>query len=466
MRETFLANQIETRNELNECDYCRLNTFTITVNELSHLVHNALDGHFDLTSRDPSGFESSFISWGFADHWERHGEPVASVIADVAEIETDIVDDLVALLSHRFGFDAMEAGEENPYDVDAHYKEREPDDDSLNNIWHEFRLMVQHSSRFFNPTVVHLLDEIVGDLHNLQTHSEGKFIVKIGSQSERVQIWRARYAASHGELQKILQNPQQELGPPTPEKATAGRMNPRGVSVFYGAKEIETCISEIRVPVGAYVVLACFELVRPIKLLDLGALAMAPISGSYFDSEFIKRKAYASFLKKVVHEMSRPIMPQDEDMEYITTQVAAEYLKNHDKLKFDGLMFPSTQTDGNGTNIVLFNGSCRVEKPLDSREIINEVIVAPEYDLDIDVGDTIETGREKVYIQQRQSSNTEEETNKPTFSFFILDETTAETRNDVDTLRLIPEMTKIVRIKEVNPSWEDLQVTWHFIEEE
>ena len=454
--EEFLAGLIESSSIVNVCDYCGESNFTITAEQLSDYVDEAMQSHFCLTRRDPTGIESSYISWGFADHWDRPGERVGFVIGDIAAIEPEIVGDVLKLLSGRYVRDAFEGGEEDPYDDEAHYEEREHYGDTFDHTWDGFRSLVQHRSRFFDSSVAQMLDDIFGDLQSLQAHSARKFIVNIDPEEEELQIWRARNAGSHRELEMVMQNPYRELGPPPSSKAYAGRMNPSGIAVFYGAKEIATCISEIRAPVGSYVVLACFNLVRPVRLLDLGALAQAPVTGSYFDTDFIKRKERAGFLTRIIEEMSKPIMPQDETIEYITTQIVAEYLKNHGK--YNGLIFPSTQTDGNADNLVLFNGSCGVEVPFGT--VDNDVNVGPEYDLDMSVGDSVETGREGVWIQQHDSvKNEDNKQGSDRYQDIFLDSTN-ETDQESCTIRLIKNKIEIVRIKQVNPSWENLAVSW------
>ena len=51
-------------------------------------------------------------------------------------------------------------------------------------------------------------------------------------------------------------------------------------------------------------------------------------------------------------------MPEDEELEYIPTQIVAEYLAQKANPRIDGILYPSSQTDGN--NVVLFNHACRV----------------------------------------------------------------------------------------------------------
>ena len=73
-------------------------------------------------------------------------------------------------------------------------------------------------------------------------------------------------------------------------------MNAAGVSVFYGGEDKETCLAEARAPVGSYVVLGRFEIVRPVRLLSPNTLARV-FAGSYFDPEFRTRSDRAAFLR-------------------------------------------------------------------------------------------------------------------------------------------------------------------------
>lgn len=53
-----------------------------------------------------------------------------------------------------------------------------------------------------------------------------------------------------GERSEITANPARNLGAPPKVRAGEGRMNPAGVPAFYGAFERETCVAELRPPVG------------------------------------------------------------------------------------------------------------------------------------------------------------------------------------------------------------------------
>ena len=115
-----------------------------------------------------------------------------------------------------------------------------------------------------------------------------------------------------------------------------------------------TCVSEIRAPVGSHVVVGEFELLRPVRLLDLDALVKVHVKGSYFDPDYSIQTNRAAFLKRLVDEVSRPVMPQDEATEYLQTQAVAKYLAEKSCPPLDGILFRSSQIGKPGRNLVLF----------------------------------------------------------------------------------------------------------------
>ena len=120
-------------------------------------------------------------------------------------------------------------------------------------------------------------------------------------------------------------------------------------------------MAEVRAPVGSHVVVAKFEVLRPLRLLDFDSLTKIYVERSYFDPTYTSHVGHASFLRRLVREMSRPVMPGEEAFEYLVTQAVAEYLAHKVEPRLDGIIFHSSQTDGAGRNVVLFNHACGVE---------------------------------------------------------------------------------------------------------
>ena len=119
-------------------------------------------------------------------------------------------------------------------------------------------------------------------------------------------------------MARALEHLEAELGPSSTKFASAGRMNPSGISVFYGALKKDTALSEVRPVVGSEVVVACFDMVRDIRVLDLASLNELGVSGNVFDPQFLHRLQKANFLGSLGASMVSPVMPNDELFEYLT----------------------------------------------------------------------------------------------------------------------------------------------------
>lgn len=143
------------------------------------------------------------------------------------------------------------------------------------------------------------------------------------------------------------------LGSPPPMRASANRMSPAGISMFYGCSDVATVVAEI----GAhspqrYAAVGQFESVRQLTMVDLATLPPVP---SLFDPE--QRNGYHElrFLHDFARDLSAPIMLDGrEHIEYVPTQVVTEYLRWLPSFHVDGLLYTSAQNGG--TSCVIFCG--------------------------------------------------------------------------------------------------------------
>lgn len=140
-------------------------------------------------------------------------------------------------------------------------------------------------------------------------------------------------------------------------------MNPTGIPVFYGSFDPLTCISAIRVPVGGIAAAASFQLLRPVQVLDLTAFDEGPDHVSYFDRNRVEILEHMLFLAVFHREMRRPVLPQDEAIDYVPTQAVADFLANQFEPQLDGLIYSSSLTSEQGRNIVLFPDAALVASP-------------------------------------------------------------------------------------------------------
>ena len=358
--DQFLASEVKVKYTSTQCAYCGETRQAIALENLAERTHDVLQEHFELTPDYPNEvFEHMEAREG---RWERRGELAKYIIAEIAGLDEEVADDVTALLfdQHR-GHWAVREGSEDLYSDDAMYEERGPNDVGFHNTWAELRREIRSRSRFFSTKSEEMLFFIFGDI-SAHTATDDKPVVReIGPGDPDASVWRARAALSAEELKAILKSPASELSSPPSRLAKPGRMNAQGIPVFYGAMDQRTCISEVRAPVGAHVVLGRFDLLRSVRLLDLDALSNVYAGGSCFDPNYSEQEGRVEFFRYLVSEISRPVMPQDEALEYLPTQAVAEYLAHKVNQRMDGILFLSSQTGGDGRNVVLFNHARGVE---------------------------------------------------------------------------------------------------------
>ena len=362
--DTTLAKQVEEESRLAECSYCHRLMAALALEELSDRIGQVMEELFEPIAppsrrpEDASGPEESA-----SEPWWEDMEDTEAVIERIADIDPPIAIDIRGYLFDKYQSlgDMEEEEHRNPYSAETWHIEKEPESSGLRIAWRDFRGEIHSRARFFGPPTGANLEEIFANLTSLKTLWGAPVIREINPGNKDSSFWRGRAVYSLDELKRVLESPIQEMGPPPSDKAKAGRMNSEGIPVFYGALEEETCLSEIRAPVGSFVVLVEFDLLRPIRILDLGAMSIAYSELSYFDDNYGDERSRERFLRELVEELGRPIMPHEESREYLASQVVADYLANRFEGGLEGMFFSSSQTAGAGHNVVLFNHAGGVE---------------------------------------------------------------------------------------------------------
>lgn len=362
--EEHLKAEVKKDGEKAECAYCEKTAKTISIGELAERVETAFDEHYSRTSTEPDDMESMMLRDKESSYsWDRHGEQVAFVIAEAAGLDEEPAEHVRKVLHDKhYDMDAAAAGEEGPFDADAHYEEKDVEDHELRASWRFFEQSLKTQSRLFNREAESVLDSLFEGLSEHKTKDGNPVIVEAGPGKPVDALFRARtFTSDETKLQAALSRPDIGIGPPPSAAASAGRMNARGISVFYGSTDPQIALAEVRPPVGSRVVVARFQIIRPVRLLNVEALREIYVTGSVFDSGFARQLEKAKFLERLSHRISMPIMPEDELSDYLPTQAIADYLANRSDPQIDGIIFPSVQNGSKGVNVVLFHKSSRVE---------------------------------------------------------------------------------------------------------
>lgn len=360
IEDTFLKSSIEKTGTLGLCSFCHVGGKVVSMETLANYVEEAISQHYRQTPVDPSDYESMLIR-EFSHCWERAGEPISSLISGIAGLDKDIAEEIRVILHYRtYDLDEAQMGIEFPFDEDAQYEESDCSEGAFTEKWDKFKSKLNTEARYFSRELLEILDDVFSGLESHTTLSGTSVVVNAGPGSSIPNIYRSRVFQSREKLEKALIDPDLEIGPPPAKYAKSGRMNARGIPVFYGSMDFYSAIAEVRPPVGSRVAVMRFDIIRPIRLLNLPALGTIKISGSVFDPDYIQKLQRAKFLKRLQELMTQVVMPDDEDSEYLVTQAVAGYLAVEKKL--DGIIYPSSQSANHKNNAVLFSHSALIER--------------------------------------------------------------------------------------------------------
>lgn len=350
--EPYLSSQIQICPS-HSCSYCGKFAPAWTLQDIAEAIFVVLEEHYQQIS-----WESPFS--------REIGNDVAWIIGATAELSDDHLIEDVRELCEEMATSGMEYDEipdPGPYSQYSEYIETAIDTYSWSSKWRDFEASLKEQSRFFNQDAREILEEIFADIDTLVSKEGEPVLTQAGPSTDIPELFRARNFYDIDELARALGSPDEDLGPPPPEYASAGRMNAQSISSFYGSDSKEICLAEVRPPVGSWVAIATFELIRPLNLLNLPLLQrLEHPEGSLFEPGYSNKLGRFDFLRALTDLIARPVMPQDESTDYLTTQAVADFLSMNGKTTVDGIIFPSVQSPSEGRNIVLFHKSSLVEK--------------------------------------------------------------------------------------------------------
>lgn len=221
----------------------------------------------------------------------------------------------------------------------------------MSEVWDSLVKTSKHRSRYFFHTM-----SAEGET---KTHADILDLLRTLASTEDLRIsitpdtniFRARICDGTCRPSK-----ESELWAPPPEKISAGRMNPAGISYLYLANEQATALAEIYATPPCEIAVAQF---RPTKTLTLLNLCKPPPPDMY--GEGVVGDAYR-FLEYFIDTITLPVVKDGrEHIDYVPSQIVCEYFAYAHTMsgksavwpQLHGMQYPSTVRDG-GKNIVLF----------------------------------------------------------------------------------------------------------------
>ena len=225
--------------------------------------------------------------------------------------------------------------------------------DRMRDSWSSFEWLVKHQTRY------HFAQQQPSDFQEL---SPTQLLVAIGSAATSLGVVQ-RLAQGTVLYRARVRHPGSEwtpdaktMGAPPYRLASAGRMNPPGISYFYAALERETAVGELAPAPPIELAAAEFVLRRDVQVLNLCDLPPGP---SIFDTDRNDELQWLGFLRGFSEAISQPVAKDGgEHIDYVPSQVVCEwfaqvYGASEEGARLDGILYSSAVVPG-GRNLVLF----------------------------------------------------------------------------------------------------------------
>ena len=206
--------------------------------------------------------------------------------------------------------------------------------------WQTFCENVKHKARYFEHndfSVTNFLEKF-------------KLALKKIEHSEKLTIFRARKINSLEEKIAITSNPACELGKVPIKFAQNNRFSPVGISYGYFATDSTTAIKEIRAKKEDEIAIGEFSISDDLKLIDFRLQTMKNKVNVFNKNLDLSLYCQQKFIKDFLEDISKPIQNSDQQLEYVPTQIMAEFIWH---LGYDGFLFDSSQQE-TGVNLVIF----------------------------------------------------------------------------------------------------------------
>lgn len=336
--DNYLRTIIRRNLTSQQCDYCKSTT------RRAAPVKSVMDAVSTELHRSFNTYEDAGCPYG-KDIPEIHSHLTRDALQQIPlECNWDLLTDIADAFHNQLWVDAPDG-----MWMGTHIYEE------LGWSWNQFVRAVKHETRFhFGRT--HRRAENSGEL--LEVSKVLPFLAglfrtyrlarSLPSQTNLIRVRERKNGA-------VWLADEQQLGAPPPELASAGRMNPAGISYFYAAFDEQTALAEVNANAGANAVISRWETTRDLRVVDFTKLPELP---SPFDRQNGRKREMLLFLWDFLIEMRQPVAKDGtEHIEYVPTQVVCEYIAQVFKTaageQIDGLIY-SSSVSKDGKNLVIF----------------------------------------------------------------------------------------------------------------
>lgn len=344
--DIYLNQYIEHHGGTGDCSYCGRKEIVIDMSDLANHIAMTISIYYNDIDSECLPLASSYF-----DNENEHIPGIKRVSCYAVPENADIYEDTFEIMRYlglHTDNDSLNDDIDHIFENNTWIK-KDPFELWWNQKkelqWQRFSDMVKHSRRFTFLAMSRVAsnDDILEDLGDILRNMDGILHpIPIGTT-----LYRTR---------SLDKEPDDRFGftdiTSAPDKyAGQCRMSPAGVSMFYGAFDMDTAVAEsIKIANEKALVIGEFKTTRELTVVDLIALPREV-------SIWMNNWEAVSFLKSFHKDITRPLINNaKEAIEYIPSQIFTEYLRwmftDKQGRNIDGLMYRSCKTQK--ANVVLF----------------------------------------------------------------------------------------------------------------
>lgn len=345
VKDAVLASRVrEHVDDEMECDLCG-ECGSVTIDVITEIVKNAIHARF-------KPVQEWNAPWDEIESGEQTTLYELTELLDGELALFDAVDtDLYPVIEESFGDDTM-------WVTTFEYDMRPRDKDVLG--WTEFRHLVQHKSRYLQLDDQSFAAEMYG------VPSPRAMLKRIARFIDRHQLyrtiapkellWRGRVDDQRRPRWRAT-----ELASAPIAFAQQSRMSAAGISMFYGAFDVDTVAAEVASEARPWLMVGAFRPCRPLLLVDLTKLPAYP---SPFEDDAARIDDELLFLRAFSEDVSRPVLdPELVHVEYAPTQVVTEHLRyafmpHGAKEPVDGIVYRSSRRQADCVAVFASHEQC------------------------------------------------------------------------------------------------------------
>ena len=141
-----------------------------------------------------------------------------------------------------------------------------------------------------------------------------------------------------------------DMGAPPVALTSSGRTNSEGIQCLYLADQAETTFHEVRARDNDHVCIGEFLQKRDLRIVDFSFFdRISPFLNQDFDITWLAINM--EIIRKIGHEIAKPMRRFDKTLDYVPTQYICDYVKH---LGYDGIKYKSTLMK-DGVNYAIFD---------------------------------------------------------------------------------------------------------------